>query len=349
MDQPYQTYSHERNYGCRIREFIYRGHRCVSMENELLRTVIAADKGTDILELLYKPMDLEFLWRSYGGLRPFDHFRPSSPLTAGHFREHYPGGWHEMLPNGAVPSSHLGAEFGFHGEVTHLPWDYRIEVDQIDHIEVKFTVRTVRLPLFVEKTISLDRGSSSLRIRERIVNETGQSVEILWGHHPTFGWPFIESGCRVLLPACKFVIGDTTLPGSRLASSQKGDWPFALSKDGDTLDLSIICGPEVRSQDFIRIEDLAEGWFSILNPHKEVGFRLEWDKGVFPVLGFWQVFRGATGYPWYGMNYLAALEPACDLPSLSEAVSKGTALRLEPGVPLETDLTATVFQGPFKG
>ena len=47
------------------------------------------------------------------------------------------------------------------------------------------------------------------------------------------------------------------------------------------------------------------------------------------------------------MNYLAALEPACDLPSLSEAVSKGTALRLEPGVPLETDLTATVFRGPF--
>ena len=37
MDQPYQTYSHERNYGCRIREFVYRGHRCVSMENELLR------------------------------------------------------------------------------------------------------------------------------------------------------------------------------------------------------------------------------------------------------------------------------------------------------------------------
>ena len=208
------------------------------------------------------------------------------------------GGWHVMLPNGAAPSSNLGAEFGFHGEATHLPWDYRIEVDQIDDIEVKFTLRTVRLPLFIEKTISLERGSSSLRIHERIVNETGQSVEILWGHHPTFGWPFLESGCRVLLPTCEFVIGDAPLPGSRLASSQKGDWPFALSKDGDTLDLSIICGPDVRSQDFIRLEE--SGRRVVLDSQSTQGHRFppHWDKALFPVLGFWQVFRGATGYPW---------------------------------------------------
>jgi hypothetical protein len=62
------------------------------------------------------------------------------------------------------------------------------------------------------------------------------------------------------------------------------------------------------------------------------------------MLGFWRVFRGAMDYPWYGMNYLIALEPACDLPSLSEAVRRGTALRLEPGVPLETELIAAAYQ-----
>ena len=36
------------------------------------------------------------------------------------------------------------------------------------------------------------------------------------------------------------------------------------------------------------------------------------------------------------MNYLVALEPAVELPSLEEAARRGTALTLEPGVPFET-------------
>jgi uncharacterized protein DUF4432 len=344
MSDTYQTYAHERNYGCRVKEFLYRGHRCVLMENDLLRVMVSADKGADILEFLYKPIDLEFLWRSYGGLRRVEHYRPSSPLAAGHFREHYPGGWHEMLPNGASPCEHRGAEFGFHGEATNLPWDYRVETDDVGCVEVKFRVRTVRLPLLVEKTLRLMRGVAELNIRERIINEAGQEVEILWGQHPTFGWPFLEAGCKVILPACRFSIGDEPLRGSRLAPSQSSDWPLAISSDGESLDLSIVPGPEVRSQDFIRLDDLAEGWFSIVNPHRRVGFRLTWDKKIFPMLGFWRVFRGAMDYPWYGMNYLIALEPACDLPSLSEAVRRGTALRLEPGVPLETELIAAAYK-----
>ena len=346
MDEAYQTYSHERNYGSRIREFVYRGHRCLSIENELLRVVVSADKGADILEFLYKPIDLEFLWRSYGGLRQVEHFRPSSPLTAGHFREHYAGGWHEMLPNGAGPCEHRGAEFGFHGEATNLAWDYTIEIDEVECVEVKFRVRLVRLPLLVEKTLRLESGQSSLRIRERIVNEAGHAVEMLWGHHPTFGWPFLEAGCKVNLPPCRIVVGDQPLRGSRLAPSQSSNWPIAISSGGDPLDLSLIPGPEARSQDFVRLEGLEEGWFSIVNPHRQVGFKLTWDKKIFPMLGFWQVFRGAEDYPWYGMTYLAALEPACDLPSLTDAAERGTALKLESGVALETELVATAFTSP---
>lgn len=349
MSDGYQTYTHERNYGCRVREFVYRGHRCLTIENELLRVMIAADKGADILEFLYKPIDLEFLWRSYGGLRPTEHFRSSSPLAAGHFREHYPGGWHEMLPNGAGPCEHRGAEFGFHGEATHLPWDYIIEKDDPDAVQVKLRVRLIRLPLLVEKTLSLQKEQSSLRIAERITNEAGQSVEFLWGQHPTFGWPFLEAGCRVELPRCQFVVGDRLPTGSRLAPSQVGEWPMVLGSDGEKLDLSIIPGPEARSQDFVRLEGFDAGWFSITNPHRKIGFRLTWDHSLFPMLGFWQVFRGAEDYPWYGMNYLAALEPACDLPSLSDAATRGTALRLDRGETLETEFVASVFQQVVHG
>lgn len=50
-----ERYQHERNYKCRIREIIYKGLRTVTLENELIKVTVLADKGTDIIEFLYKP------------------------------------------------------------------------------------------------------------------------------------------------------------------------------------------------------------------------------------------------------------------------------------------------------
>ena len=62
------AFAEGRNFGCRVRELVYRGVRCVSLENAHLRLLIAADKGADIVELLYKPLDVECLWQSRLGL-----------------------------------------------------------------------------------------------------------------------------------------------------------------------------------------------------------------------------------------------------------------------------------------
>ena len=54
-----------RNHGCRLNEDLaYKGLRLLLMENELLRLSILVDKGTDIIELLYKPKDIDFMWSS---------------------------------------------------------------------------------------------------------------------------------------------------------------------------------------------------------------------------------------------------------------------------------------------
>jgi len=344
----YQTYTHERNHGCRIREFTYREHLCLTLENESIRVMVAADKGTDILEFLHKPTDTDFMWHSSNGLRPMSHFRPSSPLATGHFREHFAGGWYEMLPNGPAPCTHRGAEFGYHGEAALLPWAYRIEIDEPGCIAVKFQVRLARVPLMVEKTLTLRRDSSTLHMHERITSEAGQDVDFLWGHHPTFGYPFLEERCRIYLPPCMVRVGDELPPDSRLAPAQTAAWSMIRGRDGASIDLSIVPAPETRSHDFVRLEDAREGWFAIVNPHRKVGFALRYDARLFPVLGFWQVWCGGVDYPWYGMNYMAALEPACDLPSLAEAARKGTALSLAAGEMMETELEATAFTTPLQ-
>ena len=78
-------YQNERNHGCRVSDaWTYRGLKTLVMENELLRVVVLADKGADILELVHKPTDVDFLWRSaLGSARPLE-VRPHDRVPAGH-------------------------------------------------------------------------------------------------------------------------------------------------------------------------------------------------------------------------------------------------------------------------
>ncbi|MGI6750052.1 MAG: hypothetical protein ACOX6A_06055 [Atribacter sp.] len=66
MEKPVYNnfYHYNRNYGCRVQEIIWNGFKTLIIENEKLRVSILVDKGTDIFELLYKPMDIDFMWRS---------------------------------------------------------------------------------------------------------------------------------------------------------------------------------------------------------------------------------------------------------------------------------------------
>jgi len=342
----YQTYHHNRNYCCRITEMVLNGHRCVVLENEKLRVTIIADKGTDIYEFLYKPRDVDFLWRTWVGLRERSHFEPSSPRSAGPHMDYYEGGWQELFPNCGNLSLHQGAEIGQHGEVLLLPWRYVITVDEPEEIEVRFDVRTIRTPFHLEKTIKLRRNEPVLRIHERVTNESGQEVSFTWGHHPAFGWPFIDESCRIELPACRIKTISEFMPRTtRLAGDKTSDWPNATGIDGSPIDLSRIPGADASSSDMVFLEGITDGWYAITNTRLGVGFELRYPADVLKELWYWQVFRGGRDYPWWSATYNIALEPCATLPVLSHAAARGEALTLGPGQSREIRLMAIAYEG----
>lgn len=343
----YQTFHHNRNYGCRITEMVLAGHRCVVLENEKLRVTVIADKGADIYEFLYKPRDVDFMWRSWVGLRERSHFVPTSARgAAGAHMDYYEGGWQELFPNCGGLSLHQGAEIGQHGEVLLLPWHYAITKDEPDEIEVSFDVRTVRTPFHLTKTMSLRRNEAVLRIHERVTNEGGQAVDFAWGHHPTLGGPFIDESCRVDLPACSIRTHiDYTPATSRLAPDQTTDWPNGVGVDGALVDLSRIPGPEAAASDMVFLEGITDGWYAVTNTSQRVGFALRYPAEVFKQLWYWQVYRGGRDYPWWSSTYNIALEPCATLPVLSHAAARGEALSLNAGEHREIDLVAAAFEG----
>jgi len=342
----YQTYHHNRNYGCRVTEFVLKGHRCVTLENELLRVTVLADKGTDIYEFLYKPRDVDFMWRTWLGLRERSHFLPTSARDTGAHMDYYEGGWQELFPNCGAASFHQGVDVGQHGEVLLLPWDYAIVTDEPDRVEVTFNVRTVRTPFHLVKTVSLERNRAVLRIHERVTNEGGQAVDFSWGHHPVFGWPFIDESCRVDLPDCTIRTYSQFSPAtSRLKSEQSSVWPNARGNEARPVDLSHVAGPDAGAHDMVFLEGIKDGWYAITNTTRRVGFGMRYPAEVFKRLWYWQVYRGDDGYPWWRSTYNVALEPCTSLPVLADAVGRGEALTLQSGESREIDLVAVAYEG----
>jgi hypothetical protein len=308
---------------------------------------ILADKGTDIVEFLHKPTDTDFLLRLWQGVRDPRRTVLTSVPESGSFLDYYSGGWQDILPNAGNACSHRGAHFGLHGEVSLIPWDYEVVRDDASEIAVRFRVKTYRTPFLVEKEMSLKSGRAVLFTRERITNESPQTVDLMWGHHPTFGPPFLEEGCVVDLPRCRVKTAEYQVDASsRLSIGQDAAWPAVKAVDGSRVDLWRVPSAKANCQDLAFPYGFSEGWYGVTNPRLQVGFGMRWDPKVFPYLTYWQTYGGGLDYPWYGRVYCMALEPWSSYPPvLSEAVDRGAQIRLGPGRHLETEFLAVAYSG----
>lgn len=338
-------YTHERNYGCRITETVYRGLRTVTLENELLRVSFLADKGSDIFEFLHKPTDTDFMWRTPQGVRNPATFVPTVPRPEGNFLDYYEGGWQECLPTGGRGTEYARTTFGIHGEACLIPWDYAILEDDPELIRVRFRVRTYRTPLLVEKTAALAARSGALVLSERLVNEGAEPVDLVWGHHPAFGAPFLDESCAIDLPGGVVQTAATGDP-VRYEIGSGWAWPHVPGLDGEPVDLSRVPPIEARVHEMAFLTELRGSWYAITNRSRQVGFGMVWTADVFRALWLWSVFGGAWGQPWYGRTYNLALEPWTTAhPTLAEAIGGGTQRTLAPGEALEAEIVAVAYSG----
>lgn len=342
----------QRHHGCRVDEFSWRGHHLVVLENEVLRVGVVATKGADIVELRYKPRDLDFLWHSPHPLLPPGEMTPTTPSATGTFFDQYHGGWQESLPAGnGVPA--LGkAQLGLHGEVSSQPWDVRLVEETAERVSVEFSVRGRRTPFWLRRTMSLSRDVPVLTLDETLVNEGEEAVPFMWGHHPAFGGPLLVEGTVLELPPAPVTV--RAMPDPRLAAGTYGSWPHVRDRDSGALDASVLPGKGARTADTLYL-DLREqplGYAALRDPAREIGVGLEWDPRVFPYVWSWQVFGGAWGYPLYGRGHLVAIEPfTAPIGSLEDAQRSGDARTLGPGGEVSTSLRAGAVLGraPFSG
>ncbi|HVO41150.1 MAG TPA: aldose 1-epimerase [Aggregatilineales bacterium] len=339
----------DRHWGCRLNDRLtWHGLQAILMQNELLQILILVDKGAEIVQFLYKPLDVDFLWRAPNVLRDPSRFVPAGGSQTTPFFDHWSGGWFEVVPNGGPACEYKGAPLGFYAETVNVPWEYQIVDDRPDRVQVALWVKTYRMPFLLQKTLTLESGRAALYIEERLTNEGHERLDFMWGHHPVVGAPFLDESCRLSAPVCRVeVLHDEDGPDYRMGLHQVGRWPVIDNRDGAPLDLRLVPPPSSRTMDNCYLSGFNEGWVAIHSARRKIGFGLAWNAEVFRYVWLWQALGGGLGYPWFGRTYNLGLEPWSSFPcaGLNAAVERGTALQIAAGQSIDTWLTATAFVG----
>ena len=335
------------NQDCSVTDdWSLKGMKVVYLENAFLRIGILADRGSDIFEFKYKPLDLDFLLRLDKGIQNPAQVFSQMRDTHNQSEDYYYGGWQEILPNS--PSfNYRGASLGLHGEVSLIPWKYAIVKDTPDEVAVKFWTRPLRMPLLIEKTLSLQKNSSQLIITEQLTNESGTQLDVMWGHHIAFGLPFLKEGAKIETNAKTMEVHDDILEPRRFKAGKTYNWPQAEDPTGKAFDASVIPNtdaPAYRDLSFLSNFETVnnKAHYTITNPEQKIAFSVSWDAQIFKCLWLWQERNASQDFPWWGKCYTVALEPWTSkyTNEPDKAIQNGEWLSIKAGEVISTSLLA---------
>ncbi|MCU1494472.1 MAG: hypothetical protein JWO62_2236 [Acidimicrobiaceae bacterium] len=317
---------------------IVAGVRALVLRNDHLAMSLLVDKGCDIYSLIDVASGVDVLFKSPWGLRPAAAWTQGQ-RSIDRFIAAYPGGWQLLLPNGGDECSVDGAIWPYHGEAAMMPWS----IVSLDAQGATLETRLVSVPFHIRREFHLD--GPTVRLRESVTNESADEIEVMWSHHPAFGAPFLEARC-VFTAGSTTLLADDLAPGTHLKAGSRHSWPVVRDTRGESLDLSVMPGPDDPRAVLAYLEEFETGFFSITNPRLGLGVALRWPIETFPKAWLWQEVHASTGWPWYRRAYVAAIEPASTIPGqgFESARRKGqSGVRFAANETKEIVIEATLF------
>ena len=314
----------------------------ISLASEMLSLTLNPDVGGTIVEIRHRASGLSVL-----GNVPWDaDSRPISNFAARDETEwlsRYTGGWPILFPNGGDACHFENTFHGFHGEGSISAWQARVAGSSVELERRFFTV-----PVVMRRRISL--SGTDVLIEEQIDMKGERPLEVMWGHHPTFGSDLLAGPVEISSGASQITVDASYDPANNpLRPGGSGTLAAMPGKSG-----SVDIGhPVAPLSALLYLDGFDVAWAAIRRLDDSIAVQLSWDGTVFPCAWLWCELKGTTDSPWYGRAMLIGIEPNTTKPASGLAQAKaggGMLLSLKPGGHYRTWLKLRVFrpQGPIR-
>lgn len=276
---------------CTIQEGRANNLRAVEVKNDDMRFLVMIDKCLDVAELEYKGINISFTSKpGLNGRNSFDTHGEEAlrSIMGGLF---FTCG----LQNICGPCETDGVEYPMHGRIRTTPAEHLCSDaywDGEDYIlEVKGEMRESHLfgsNLVLRRTIRSVLASGKIEIIDEVENQTAETADLMLMYHCNFGYPFLQSGVRLVLPSCA-VKGREQWSEDHLDKWNVVDTPV----DGET--------------EYVFLHELASdeqghSFAALVNDQLGFGVRLDFDRNVQPYFMEWMSMK--TG------DYVVGLEPS---------------------------------------
>ena len=248
------------------------------------------------------------IWKSIepGAYRPRDAKRYSAQLLAGI------AGHNLCLGAFGDPSpEEAKSGLGCHGEAPVAHWQVLKRKVTARRLVFKYGCVLPIAQMRLVRTVTLEAGSSIVRIREVVVNLARRDVPFTMCQHVTFGPPFVEPEVTIFdMPATK----GHTFPGlfgqlQRLKPDAPFTWPFGPGLKGKKVDLRFVgSSPYGDFTANLMNSKQEHAWFSALNPRHGLMVAYVWRRADFPWLGIWEENRARKTPPWSGKSLTRGME-----------------------------------------
>jgi len=306
----------------------WHGREAVRFSGNGLHITVLPELGGKIASIM------DEAGREYLFVRDGDY---ALPTYGSGFGEWDSAGWDECFPTVAASTLADGPWAGVtapcHGELWTLPHKL------VDYPgELHLLVHGVRFPYTFNRIIRLPEPGT-MTITYVVRNECELPLPYLYSAHPLLA---ATPGCRVIAPAG---IDSMRVDNSaRLRLGGVGDevgWPQAEDKDGRTVVLDVLSGPEQGTGDKLYTPRLTGNRCAgLVDTERGVWVGYTWSTQRLPRLGVWLNQGGFRG------DFNLALEPCSGYPDrLDLAIARGEAQVLPPGGEAEWQIRFGVGEG----
>lgn len=303
------------------------GVRCARMQSiGGADALVVLDRAMDIAACSFRGIPL--VWHGPGGLQP-PH---PGTLNDDEFQRAFFGGLVTTCGLEAFGPAGRDAygSWGTHGHINHCraeQLEMRVDVESEDAFAVlRGVVRQARMfgeSLRLDRTWTMNRSGTRLRLKDRVTNDGGSSVPHMLLYHCNAGWPLLDEHTHVTITQ------RSMRPRDARAREGLDVWNCGGAPDAGFAEQVYVHEPEAAQ----------DGWAvaSIVNESRSVGFSVSFRPEQLPACFSWRMLGVRT--------YVMAVEPA-NCPTIEGRIAaerNGTLPMLEPDQSREYDLEFRFF------